>query len=130
MRADVSRSGHYRVELQRDNQKQKWYVHRLVMLAFVGPVPDGMECAHNNGKPSDNRLENLRYATRKENHADKKRHGTHQIGERNGFHKLTEEIVRKIRSDPLTPAACARKYGINQSHLQRIRDRKLWAHVV
>ena len=35
-------------------------VHRLVLEAFVGPNPPGLECCHNNGDPSDNRVENLR----------------------------------------------------------------------
>ena len=31
-------------------------VHRLVLEAFVGPCPEGMETRHLNGKRSDNRL--------------------------------------------------------------------------
>ncbi|ART69929.1 hypothetical protein BTO20_16305 [Mycobacterium dioxanotrophicus] len=52
-------------------------VHQIVMLAFVGPCPDGMEVCHNNGDASDNRLVNLRYDTHKGNEQDKIRHGTH-----------------------------------------------------
>lgn len=36
-------------------------VHRLVMLAFVGPLKDGNEVDHINRIRTDNRLENLRY---------------------------------------------------------------------
>jgi hypothetical protein len=42
-------------------------VHRLVLLAFVGPCPAGHEVLHLNHQPADNRLENLRYGTRSEN---------------------------------------------------------------
>lgn len=45
-------------------------VHQLVMLAFVGPRPEGMEVCHSNGNGLDNRLENLRYDTRVENCRD------------------------------------------------------------
>lgn len=52
------------------------HVHRLIMLAFVGPRPEGLETCHNNGDPTDNRLENLRYDTNSANHLDMQRHGT------------------------------------------------------
>lgn len=52
-------------------------VHHLVLEAFVGPRPDGMECCHNNGDPSDNRLENLRWDTSSSNKRDQLAHGTH-----------------------------------------------------
>lgn len=67
-------SGHLKVGLGRRHYDQ---VHRLVMAAFVGPCPDGMEVRHLNGDPADNRLENLAYGTRAENIADAVRHGTH-----------------------------------------------------
>ena len=40
------------------------------MLTFVGPPPDGTEVLHKNGDPTDNRLENLHYGTRRENILD------------------------------------------------------------
>ena len=48
--------------------------HRLVARAFLGPCPDGQEVCHYDGNPSNNRLENLRYDTRKGNMRDKIRH--------------------------------------------------------
>lgn len=45
-------------------------VHQLVMRAFVGEPPEGMEVRHLNGNPKDNRLENLKYGTRTENILD------------------------------------------------------------
>lgn len=52
-------------------------IHRLVLDAFVGPCPEGMECCHGPGGPSDNRLVNLRWDTREENARDTVRHGHH-----------------------------------------------------
>lgn len=42
-------------------------VHRLVLLAFEGPCPKGMEACHYNGNPLDNRIENLRWDTHRSN---------------------------------------------------------------
>lgn len=42
-------------------------VHRLVLEAFVGSCPEGMECCHGPGGPTDNRLVNLRWDTHQAN---------------------------------------------------------------
>lgn len=72
---------------------RQWGVHRLVLLAFVGPCPDDMEALHANGDPSDSRLVNLRWGTAVENMADKLRHGTN--------HEATKRSCP--RGHPLTP---------------------------
>lgn len=50
--------------------------HVLVMTAFVGPRPKGMDIRHLDGNPANNALTNLRYGTRAENMQDKRLHGT------------------------------------------------------
>lgn len=52
-------------------------VHALVLEAFRGPRPAGLEACHGNGDGSDNRLANLRWDTRSSNAYDRVRHGTH-----------------------------------------------------
>lgn len=52
-------------------------VHRLVLTAFVGPCPDGLEGCHDDGMPGNNHVRNLRWDTRGNNHLDQVRHGTH-----------------------------------------------------
>lgn len=59
-----------------------WRVCTLVMTAFVGPRPEGMECCHNNGNPADNRLGNLRWDTHSANAMDMVRHGGHNHARR------------------------------------------------
>ena len=76
LKAVRSRSGYLLVALIKDGRWQRISVHRLVMSAFCGPCPPGMEVCHNNGVRDDNRLENLRYDTHKGNMLDRYRHGT------------------------------------------------------
>lgn len=52
-------------------------VHRLILEAFVGPCPGGMETLHRNGVRDDNRVENLTWGTPSENGFDRVRHRTH-----------------------------------------------------
>lgn len=42
-------------------------VHRLVAMAFIGEIPQGMEINHKNGIKTDNRVENLEIVTHVEN---------------------------------------------------------------
>lgn len=42
-------------------------VHSLVMLAFVGPRPEGKEVNHKDGNKGNNSLDNLEYVTKSEN---------------------------------------------------------------
>lgn len=81
-------------------------VHQLVVLAFIGPRPEGMEVRHLNGIRSDNRLENLMYGTKKENMADRALHGNDH--EANKIHcpsghpyNLSNTYIRKATSGGL-----------------------------
>ena len=59
----ASSSGYLRYRLQRFGRIRSVAIHELVLHAFVGPRPEGMWAAHGNGDKSDNRVENLRWAT-------------------------------------------------------------------
>lgn len=77
LRACRRRSGHYACSLGDGKRQSVRVVHQLVLEAFVGPRPEGYEACHNNGDPSDNRVENLRWDTKSANALDSVRHGTH-----------------------------------------------------
>lgn len=67
--------GHLSVGLKRNGTRKTAKVHRLVLEAFVGPAPEGMECCHNNGDAADNRLGNLRWDSSSANKWDIIKHG-------------------------------------------------------
>lgn len=75
----VQDSGHLFVQLPGKRYRK---VHQLVLEAFVGPCPPGLEACHGNGNPADNRSENLRWDTRPANRLDSVRHGTHPMASR------------------------------------------------
>lgn len=71
-------TGHLRVCLYRDTRSRFIFVHRLVLEAFVGPCPVGMEgCHYPDRDPANNALSNLRWDTKRENQFDRVKHGTH-----------------------------------------------------
>jgi hypothetical protein len=91
-----------------------------------------MEGCHNNGIASDNRLENLRWDTRKNNHADKKRHGTLPIGVKHPLAKLTAGKVKQIRalSSRLQRKQIALIYNVTPEAISHVILRKTWKHVL
>lgn len=69
--------GYHQFKLSKDGRSVMAYAHRLVLLAFDGPPPEGCKhAAHLNGKRTDNRIENLMWATPVENMSHKADHGT------------------------------------------------------
>ena len=74
----INNEGRYKVDLKGRGIRAPRFVHHLVLEAFVGSRPDGMEGCHNNGNPLDNRLCNLRWDTHVANEADKMLHGAHE----------------------------------------------------
>lgn len=122
--------GRPRVTLARPGGRPFYrYTYQLVLEAFVGPRPAGMEPRHLDGNTRNNQRSNLAWGTPVENEADKRRHGTIATGERNGAAKLTAELVREIRAAGGTQAAIAERYGVSQPTVARVRARRIWAHV-
>ena len=109
-------------------------VHHLVLLAFVGPCPDGMEGCHRDDDRANNRLANLRWDTPKANAADRERNGKHPHGEESKRAKITDDVVRAIRADhatgKFTLKQLSAKYGPHFTQISNIVRRKQWAHVV
>jgi hypothetical protein len=121
------------VQIKSENGKNcNRSVHRLVLEAFVGPRPEGMECRHLDGDPSNNRLGNLQWGTPKENRQDMRVHQTTNRGERNGNARLcatqVREVYRRWRNGE-TPAKIARSLKISSGAIEGIVRHKTWRHI-
>ena len=125
-------SGYRQVSLKDNGRTNVYFIHRLVILAFVGSAPrEDYQCAHNDGNKDNNALENLRWATRSENNQDKNKHGTSPRGSRNPNNKLTEEDVKMIRLLYVrgNQGQLAELYGVTQSAISHIVRRRVWAYI-
>lgn len=122
-------AGHFMISLGRGRRA---YVHRLVMEAFVGPCPPGMMACHNNGNPADNRLENLRYSSARDNQMDRVPHGTSNRGAANGKSILTPDDVVRIRHRLAAgerQRSIAAAFGVTQCCISDINLGKTWSHL-
>lgn len=125
-------SGHKIVQLYKDGKQKGFLVHRLVLTAFKGECPAGMECCHNDGNPENNVVGNLRWDTSTSNNADKTRHGTQNTGEKHGLAKLTEEQVRAIKlrlKAKESQGSIALNFGVHQVHISKIKRGLVWSHL-
>ena len=105
-------------------------IHRLVLLAFEGPCPGGMEVAHLNGDASDNRLVNLAYVTHQENEDHKRTHGTHSAGEGNSQAKLQGWQVSEIRylaGKSVPQGQIADLFGVSHKQISDILRGRTWS---
>lgn len=123
-------SGHLLVSLGRGTAPRS--VHSLVLEAFVGPRPEGMNGLHENDDPTDNRLENLRWGTQSNNISDAIRNGKFKIGEARSFAKLRAADIPAIRraiSSGELLREIAGRYGVVVATIQNIKHGKAWRHV-
>jgi hypothetical protein len=107
------------------------YVHALVLEAFVGPAPGGMECLHGDDDKTNNRLENLTWGTHAQNQKDASIRGRSAAGERNGGAVLTVELVREIRSAleaGVQGIALADYHGVSRATISRVKNHRLWTN--
>lgn len=104
-------------------------VRWLVLQAFVGPRPSEHQGAHGDGDPSNNRLDNLRWATVSENQKDRVLHGTSNRGEQCGAAKLTPADVVAVRESRKPDGDLATLLGVSPRTINDIRHHRTWRHV-
>lgn len=105
------------------------FIHRLVLLAFVGAPPTPTSQAnHIDGDKTNNHLSNLEWVTPAENarHATAAGLRSPRAGESNPRAKITAAQVAEIRAAAGTHAAVARQFGLTPSHVSAIRRGLAW----
>lgn len=154
------KDGYLRVHLFSRGSKRTLKVHRVVCEAFHGPRPEGKhDVAHGDGDHLNNAAANLRWATQKENAADRDLHNrtargdrhpsktrpgylptgdghwtrlnpaARTKGERHGSARLKENDVRSIRRDPRKNIEIAAAFGVTPTTIGHIKSLKTWCHV-
>jgi len=107
-------------------------VHRAVAEAFLPNPNNWPEVAHEDGCRANNVVENLRWSTTSDNHADKNRHGTMLRGDVHPTSRLTEDLVREARCRAAageSHVSIAETMPVDRSVLSRAIRGDTWRHV-
>jgi hypothetical protein len=127
--------GYTRFVLCVDNQKRTFSGHKLVWEAFCGPIPQGLQINHRNGKKADNSISNLELCTPSENtrHAYQvlglKGRCNPNPGSRNGRAKLKDQDIpeiKRLHREGLAQQKIADRFGVCQTSISRILIGKGW----
>lgn len=111
------------------------HVHRYVCIQTKGPPPsEKHQAAHKCGNGGRGCISPfcLRWATQKENEADKVKHGTRLVGEMVGDSKIDTDTARQIhvlRWSGKTSDEIAEKLNIRGQQVRRITRGDRWAHI-
>lgn len=112
--------------------QQTLWVARLIALTFHGKPAPGDEACHSDGDFLNNSKTNLRWGTKIENEADKKIHGTSNVGEQNPSARLNEVSVSEIREKirrGVDSVAIAAEYGVSASTIKSIKTGQNWSAI-
>lgn len=89
--------GYYRVHLWRQGKMFTKSIHRIVLETFACDGCYGRQAAHLDGNKSNNKIDNLRWVTAKENNRHQEVHGTRLRGSKVWTAKLTALDIKNIR---------------------------------
>jgi hypothetical protein len=127
----VSMANGYLAYSLRKDGKSKWVnLHAAVCFAAHGPKPTPQHrVRHLDGDPLNNRPENLRWGTQRENCQDTVRHGRSTRGEKNSQTVLSESDVIEIRrrcSRGETQGVVSRDFNVCQGTVSAIVCGRSW----
>jgi hypothetical protein len=111
------------------------YVHRLVTIAFIGPLGHGhaRQVNHKDGVKTNNNVGNLEIVSSAENHRHARALGLYPVGERHVYARLTDEKVRIIRglrhSSRMTQRQMAELFAVSQATICHVLRGHIWKHV-
>jgi hypothetical protein len=129
LRPQPDGDGYLALNLYRDGRGHRRKVHLLILEAFVGPRPAGMQGCHDNGNAADCSVGNLRWDTPTGNQRDRVHHNTHSRGTRSPHAKLSEDAVRGIRArlaQGHRHRDIAADFGVGATTISAIKSGRLW----
>ena len=123
LKLSVDPKGRLRANLSISGKRKGVIVGRMVLRAFGGepPTPKHIAC-HNDGDPTHNHIDNLRWATYADNCADMVRHGTRLHGERHQNAKLSRAKIEEMRAlykSGVKQPDLAKRFGVEVGTVNR-----------
>lgn len=127
-----TKNGYLKTNIFHNGKRYSQLVHRIVLREFTHK--SSLQVNHKDGNKKNNHLTNLEYVTQSENIKHAFRLGIQcHTGEKNPAHKLAEADIKSIRKMAaerrISQRQIAREFGISQSSVSKIINRKKWQGV-
>lgn len=135
LKSKETKDKYLQITLHKNGLRKNYLVHRLMLETFIGPRPEGMECRHLDGNPSNNKLNNLEWSTHKINMKDIIKHKTfvnNFLGSKHWKSKLTEQNIpeiRKLHLEGKSDGEIAKIYKVSKVTINNIINKKIWKHI-
>ena len=101
--------GYYQIFLTADDGfRFPWKLHRLVLIAFVGPPPKYKECHHKDHDKANNHLSNLEWVTHSKNMLEAYNMGRVEYFERRERNKRSRTTLQMRVSSNVKPVLACR----------------------
>ncbi|CKG64400.1 Uncharacterised protein [Streptococcus pneumoniae] len=128
--AENSKDGHIRV--RSSTSQERWLLHRLIYKECFGEIPEGLVVRHKCDIPKCINPEHLELGTPNDNVSDRVIRGRSAVGERHARAKLKETDIIHIRymyDWGLTGQDISKLYGVSDSTIYGVLNKKYWRHV-
>ncbi len=103
------------------------HAHRIAWELTKGPISPNLDVCHHCDNPPCVNPSHLFLGTASDNLKDSVRKGRlNHSGERNGNAKLTETLIREIRSSVLTIRNLATRFGVSETNISSIQKGLTW----
>jgi len=113
---DSNSSGYKRVILCKDKNRKRMFVHRLIAEAFIENTYDKRTVNHINGIKTDNRVDNLEWATDSEQHIHNWANGLEKLSKNH-----TQIVNRKIQEEDVDRLVLLKKQGKLKATTEALR---------
>lgn len=133
----LDKDGYFKVRPCKNGKARTFFVHRLILLAFV-PNPNSLpQINHKDGNKINNNINNLEWCNSSQNMLHSYVNHLHKIenkrGESSSVSILKEKEVLEIRrlwdSNLYTQKDLASKFKTEQSNISRIVNKIYWSHI-
>jgi hypothetical protein len=131
LKPEIAKKGYLKVTLYKNKTRKHFQIHRLVATVFIPNPENKPQVNHKNGIKDDNIESNIEWSTESENVRHAFDNGLNYAlkGEKNGYSKLSNEDVLKIRSSSKTGVYLSKEFKVSCAHISRIRLNQVWNHV-
>ncbi len=131
-----SNNGYVCIELSKEGFSSRFYVHRIMAIAFLPNPYNKPNINHKDGVRNNNNLDNIEWCTQKENiqHAHRTGLARVGIGEKQAHSKLKTNNINKIRSMYRTGAYTMKEIGdiykVSYQSISDVVNFRTWKHII